>query len=438
MELGAGQWVLLEMPNKAERLVHLKADLVIELGRYGRVSPCQQLFGHQSGTYFQVHPGGRITAIEDPIKDIPGCFQEEEDEEDAAVEPETIKGIPTNETIFDSNTSQSLTTEQIEELKESCPTGATVVGELVKGNASWSQKNPWSQQKYLERKRSKFLKWILIRLPTARLLANHFLHRDPIKTQWMRIDSLSQLLALANLASDSHSLVWDETRGFLLGAMLARFEQGNAAFDVSGDSSTLVKQIIEDTRVVALHSGNQLQSPMLGYYNLGGGRAKCRSLLPLAISDLPPEPFQPEPFNIDELTLTDPDHLALHRRRYEVRQARRQAARSLCEGSLFSSLLLIYDPLGTTDSTWGSLLDAIDRLSSFLAPSGRLVVYSVYRDPLASLYNPLRRSGGWVDVSITESWLRPYQVEPGRTHPQMSCVAHGGVILTAIKVLIDS
>lgn len=46
----------------------------------------------------------------------------------------------------------------------------------------------------------------------------------------------------------------------------------------------------------------------------------------------------------------------------------------------------------------------------------------------------MRLNPGYLAPSITESWLRRYQVLPGRTHPTMHTSGSGGFILHAIKV----
>lgn len=46
--------------------------------------------------------------------------------------------------------------------------------------------------------------------------------------------------------------------------------------------------------------------------------------------------------------------------------------------------------------------------------------------PLETILNP----------TITEPFLRQYQVLPGRTHPEMNGTAHGGFILHATKVVL--
>lgn len=47
--------------------------------------------------------------------------------------------------------------------------------------------------------------------------------------------------------------------------------------------------------------------------------------------------------------------------------------------------------------------------------------------PLETILNP----------TITEPFLRQYQVLPGRTHPEMNGTAHGGFLLHATKILLD-
>lgn len=46
----------------------------------------------------------------------------------------------------------------------------------------------------------------------------------------------------------------------------------------------------------------------------------------------------------------------------------------------------------------------------------------------------MRLVPSYLAPSITESWLRRYQVLPGRMHPTMSASGSGGFILHAIKV----
>jgi len=46
----------------------------------------------------------------------------------------------------------------------------------------------------------------------------------------------------------------------------------------------------------------------------------------------------------------------------------------------------------------------------------------------------MRSQPQYLAPNITESWLRKYQVLPGRTHPVMSTSGSGGYVLHAIKI----
>ncbi|XP_033631675.1 tRNA (adenine(58)-N(1))-methyltransferase non-catalytic subunit TRM6-like [Asterias rubens] len=75
-------------------------------------------------------------------------------------------------------------------------------------------------------------------------------------------------------------------------------------------------------------------------------------------------------------------------------------------------------------------------LYKYLAPSRPFVVYCHYIEPLMECNEWLRNSGDAVAVNIrvTETWFREYQVLPERTHPHVNMSGTGGYILTGIKV----
>lgn len=43
----------------------------------------------------------------------------------------------------------------------------------------------------------------------------------------------------------------------------------------------------------------------------------------------------------------------------------------------------------------------------------------------------------FLSPSIVEPWLRKYQVLPGRTHPEMQGMGHGGYLLISTRVFDD-
>lgn len=79
----------------------------------------------------------------------------------------------------------------------------------------------------------------------------------------------------------------------------------------------------------------------------------------------------------------------------------------------------------------------IQALISFMAGSSSIVAHSPHVQPLCEAQALLRSDGRILSPSISESWLRKYQVLPGRTHPLMTSSGSGGYLLHAIRVYGD-
>ena len=73
-------------------------------------------------------------------------------------------------------------------------------------------------------------------------------------------------------------------------------------------------------------------------------------------------------------------------------------------------------------------------LIKYLAPSRPFVVFSSYKEPLMDAYFAVKETGKAVFVTLTETWLRNYQVLPERTHPEVLMSGGGGYILSGIVV----
>ena len=73
-------------------------------------------------------------------------------------------------------------------------------------------------------------------------------------------------------------------------------------------------------------------------------------------------------------------------------------------------------------------------LSKFVRLSGQFTVYSPYKEPLLDSYMTVKESGQAINVNLSETWLRHYQVLPERTHPFVNMSGGGGYLLTGIFV----
>nr|XP_006819505.1 PREDICTED: tRNA (adenine(58)-N(1))-methyltransferase non-catalytic subunit TRM6-like [Saccoglossus kowalevskii] len=110
--------------------------------------------------------------------------------------------------------------------------------------------------------------------------------------------------------------------------------------------------------------------------------------------------------------------------RKEKRKQELEDARFVIESGHFDAVLIAckFDPA-----------PILLKLLEFLSPSRPFIVYCTLQ-PLYECFGKIRESKETVNVKITESWLREYQVLPMRTHPLMNMSGTGGYILTGIKV----
>ncbi|XP_023415909.1 tRNA (adenine(58)-N(1))-methyltransferase non-catalytic subunit TRM6 isoform X3 [Cavia porcellus] len=77
-------------------------------------------------------------------------------------------------------------------------------------------------------------------------------------------------------------------------------------------------------------------------------------------------------------------------------------------------------------------------LLEFVAPSRPFVVYCQYKEPLLECYTKLRERGGVINLRLSETWLRNYQVLPDRSHPKLLMSGGGGYLLSGFTVVLDT
>jgi hypothetical protein len=70
----------------------------------------------------------------------------------------------------------------------------------------------------------------------------------------------------------------------------------------------------------------------------------------------------------------------------------------------------------------------------YLAPSRPFAVFCPYKEPLLDTYIAVKDTGRAIMVTLSETWLRNYQVLPNRTHPHVMMSGGGGYLLTGIVV----
>jgi hypothetical protein len=96
-------------------------------------------------------------------------------------------------------------------------------------------------------------------------------------------------------------------------------------------------------------------------------------------------------------------------------------------GRLCDSLILVtkYDPTIT-----------LLQLFPYLAPSSPFVIYCEFIEPLTECFYNIQKNPFLLSINLrlSDTWMREYQILPNRTHPAMSMSQSGGFILTGIKL----
>lgn len=122
-----------------------------------------------------------------------------------------------NMEINDDTANQKLTHEEIMELKQTV-TAETLIETIVTNNVDFHKKTAFSKQKYMERKKLKFLTHVLAEKIDLVTLCEYY----QSKQFNIRIDLLSLLLTSANIKSNMSVFLRDDTHGVITSAILQK------------------------------------------------------------------------------------------------------------------------------------------------------------------------------------------------------------------------
>ena len=62
------------------------------------------------------------------------------------------------------------------------------------------------------------------------------------------------------------------------------------------------------------------------------------------------------------------------------------------------------------------------------------VVFGEHMEPLAECLHALKRENLAINLRLSDTWMREYQMLAGRSHPDMTMSQSGGFILTGMKL----
>lgn len=360
---------------------------------------------------------------------------ENDDEVDAddSTFPE-IEQANDNRNLVDDNNSQSLDYAQLSKLVENGTEGSAIVSALVENSKTFEHKTEFSKAKYIVRKQKKYQPRCRMVRCTGFSVCEAMFKKDPRKMMNMREDTLGQILSYSNVSAGCQVLVMETCLGVITGAITQRMGGYGKVISVySGQQPSFVEMIArfnlsfaEQHSIKWLHSGDIFAEDV--------------------VTSSAPDAQDPE--KVEREVLVWPCPLQNHTRDYLEKIKKERArkdflakrcarfarkltrhtgieAKEMLVARKCDSIVLAtrYDPTST-------LLD----LLPYLTPSGPFVVYSEYMEPLAECFRELQKQGLAINLRLMDTWMREYQVLPGRTHPQMNMTQSGGFLLTGIKL----
>ncbi|GLB35838.1 putative eukaryotic translation initiation factor 3 62 kDa subunit [Lyophyllum shimeji] len=384
----SGDLVLLRLPNGDVKGVKVEKNSTVAVGRLGSFH-ANELIGQPYGLTYEM--ANKI------LKAVPPrTLQEVEDTE------------ATNELINDGEFVQPLTIDEIEKLKASGVHVSDMIKMQIEQHANYSLKTEYSKEKYKKRKEEKYSKSFTTIEPTLFNVCEYWFNKDRARIRDIRVDSLAQMLNLANIRPGGRYLVVDDASGLVVAGILERMGGEGRLLTICDTDSPPAYPVVAN-----MNFKPHVTSGVLVSLNWATSEEDYIPIIPP--SDVPPDQIRSE--------------------RQKSRLNKRKAVTDLLtrtRDELFSgefdSLVVAseYDP-------WSIL----QKLIPYVAGSGSVVVHSPHLQILADLQTQMRTTSQFLSPTITEPWLRRYQILPGRTHPTMNTSGSGGFILHAIKIYDD-
>ncbi|KAJ9122866.1 hypothetical protein QFC24_003904 [Naganishia onofrii] len=315
----------------------------------------------------------------------------------------------TNELIDDISGQEAesnlLTAEEIHALRAEGVDGAEIIRRQEERHNRFKLKTEFSKEKWRKRKEKKYSMAVTPLAPTPNNLIDYYNLRTPATILSLRRDTMSQLLNLSNIRPGGRYLVVDDAGGLLIGSILERLGGHGRIFALTDSDSPPGWPVLE-----AMNFERKVLDRCLGWLNWS-----------LASEDYTA---------VDGVDAGDDEEDEIPVGETEVEKEKRERklqAKARRKGKQVADLERARDELHC--GGWDG------RLTPYLGGSTPIVIYSQFQPILAQTLNGMRSRPEYLAPSLTEGFMRRYQVLPGRTHPTMSTSGTGGFLLHATRVI---
>ncbi|KAF9686731.1 hypothetical protein SADUNF_Sadunf02G0019900 [Salix dunnii] len=394
--------VLLDI-NDGDRLVfaRLTAGSTVKIGK--KNFSLRPLIGCPFGSSFQIE-----NRTEGPClcRFVPSTEEGNNDQEKGGCQ--IMDECRDNRAIVDNNEAQTLTSEDIDEMRRQGVKGDEIIEALIANSATYEKKTAFSQEKYRIKKQKKYAPRVLLRRPSAR--------------RFLRVDALSLLLSLANVTANSDILLVDMVGGLLTGAVAERLGAGtgyvcNTYLGSSPYPVDMVRTFNFDNEICKRIVRAPLRDLCLDQTGTSEKPDACNAELNVGTSEKPDAcnaelNGQTSSISMEEMSLPSNHEAAdsettvspqskLGKIPKAGEKASEEAIKSWKENG-FSSLII-----AAPDADAWSLAKDLLPLLSYSAP---FAIYHQYLQPLATCMHNLQQGKMAIGLQISEPWLREYQL----------------------------
>lgn len=460
-----GDWVLIVDNETKFSFAYATRTATVKMGK--KPIKCEALIGAAYGSFFDVINGKLIptnpNAHKEALEDLVG---------------DETSGTAANDNrhLTDYNNTQGMTQAEVKELKEAGQK-TELVRKLAENSASWNKRTEYSQQKYILKKSQKHQILVQVVRPTAALITKAYFAKKAFRTLHMRPDTIAHIMSLSNLQSGLRTLIIDDCIGLILGTALERangrgavynLHQGNDCnpsalrlFNFTSEQIAPLKHVpIELLRGTLSAQTYKVEEDDENTASTSAAETMDQEVADADNGDM--DDAEEKPVKQNEKKRIDPSSLPPKRKKRDVlpyakvleqdakdgitpeqqaeRRRKNQETRRLYRELKWQNLSETKNELETrgVDSIIIAgpphPLQAINSVWRFLNLSGHFVIYSEFIQPLVECYEALYQAGCVVNLRLTETWCRTYQVLPKRTHPLNNMSSSSGFLLSGIRV----
>jgi len=356
-----------------------------------------------------------------------------------------------NRNLVDDNKSQAINHDDLHKMKsDPSLTGAEIVSTIIQNSSTFQSKTSFSKAKYIKKKQMKYQpRCRLVRCTPATICRAMFL-RDERRIMRLRDDSLGQILSYANLCAGAKTMVFDGCMGMITGSCAQRMGGYGSIHSIyTGNAPSILESLarfnlsfVEYSSIRWLHAGQIFHDDDDVHVH---SKEESATADVLVGEDLDLELAERKkviwPCPLQEHTQNYLINMESEQKRIDFLAKRcGRFARKLTRPTQDEVLNMLVGP--EQDKKCDSIIVACQyepkttllQMLPYLETSCPFVVFYEYMEPLVELFHELQQQKLAINLRLSDTWMREYQVLPNRTHPNMTMSQSGGFILTGIKL----